>query len=102
LTPTPLFSPLSLHDALPISHAHRLVDVGLAPRRAHRIADQVEGAGVAHERFPRHPRALEVVLRLEDAFVEGHRKPQPRGERCDRDRKSTRLNSSHVSISYAV
>src|SRR5207249_5075315 len=24
------------------------------------------------------------------------------GTRCERDRKSTRLNSSHVSISYAV
>src|SRR5699024_11725462 len=30
------------------------------------------------------------------------RRPRARGRRRDGDRKSTRLNSSHVSISYAV
>src|SRR5437773_9788731 len=33
-----------------------------------------------------------------------HRLPRPQssGESCTRDRKSTRLNSSHITISYAV
>src|SRR6267378_5041708 len=39
-----------------------------------------------------------------DRHLYAPRRHQPlRGaERCDRDRKSTRLNSSHVEISYAV
>src|SRR2546426_3423525 len=33
---------------------------------------------------------------------EDHRKPWPHGQERTRDRKSTRLNSSHLVISYAV
>src|SRR3712207_8085395 len=68
---------LSLHDALPICLAGVLVgpgqlDLGAGPR------DPVRGtAGVR-------------VLRVEE--------PQE----LHRDRKSTRLNSSHANISYAV
>src|SRR3712207_8046606 len=32
----------------------------------------------------------------------GHVAPDPPGPRAGRDRKSTRLNSSHANISYAV
>src|SRR5689334_24135301 len=69
---------LSLHDALPIS----------APREARRAADDAVGrAGEVHRRGGR--RAIQAgalpVLALRR-----------------RDRKSTRLNSSHSSISYAV
>src|SRR5438876_5688890 len=69
---------LSLHDALPISHgADRLLDPG-AGRRAR-----------AHLRGHIHEQG-----RGGDA--------RPRGDTARRDRKSTRLNSSHPSISYAV
>src|SRR3712207_7485823 len=68
---------LSLHDALPICHgpAARAVAAGRA--------------GVAR-RGVRRPG--------------GRRRPRPDGGRRDRDRdrKSTRLNSSHANISYAV
>src|SRR5207245_10730609 len=67
---------LSLHDALPISEV-----VGregdLVPRDPHRLADV--------HRF--EPRQLLAVLLHHVG---------------ERDRKSTRLNSSHGSISYAV
>src|SRR5207249_12133033 len=72
---------LSLHDALPISF-----------RQEHVLDRPVEAAGAAQPGdvpAPRHD------LRL------GARKHPAPIER-DRDRKSTRLNSSHVSISYAV
>src|SRR5699024_12486352 len=73
-------SPLSLPEALPISD-------GWAARCLRR--------GSQH-RPPRIPHGREA---------DRHRPEEPRpGLRVDgdRDRKSTRLNSSHVSISYAV
>src|SRR5205807_8018296 len=71
---------LSLHDALPIS------------RRGH-----------GHEANARIPGARRVSLRLHPRHYPSA--PQldvaPLPERA-RDRKSTRLNSSHLVISYAV
>src|SRR5438128_11266185 len=73
--PTTEIYTLSLHDALPISPAdERRAAARLAPAPADDAA-----------RHPRHRR--------------GRLPGRPR--RC-RDRKSTRLNSSHGSISYAV
>src|SRR2546429_6980157 len=73
---------LSLHDALPISH-HR------HQQRARRHARLGRGA-VAAQR----PRALQRAL---------HARLLARAPvRLRRDRKSTRLNSSHGYISYAV
>src|SRR5258708_16209997 len=72
---------LSLHDALPI----------LSP-------------GVGRSGALGGGRAAAEILR----FARAARQPNPRGEtrpcpdRCLRDRKSTRLNSSHQIISYAV
>src|SRR5258705_6008983 len=76
---------LSLHDALPISRLRR-------PRRG--------------------PRALRRVPRLaRDRAPRARHRPQRGGGRDRRhapalpaagDRKSTRLNSSHLGISYAV
>src|SRR3712207_9538609 len=69
---------LSLHDALPISqHARRDV-----PRAG-------AGGAVRRRGLPLPPR------RDGRARREG-------GRRLSRDRKSTRLNSSHANISYAV
>src|SRR2546427_8009693 len=71
---------LSLHDALPISRARRR-----APRRVER----------PHPRRLRHLRHR----RGDPARLPGaHRQ----GEDGLLDRKSTRLNSSHSQISYAV
>src|SRR5438067_11881984 len=67
---------LSLHDALPIygrGHWYRVHDGALVRRRR-----------------ARHQGAAQSPARSADR------------QRRRRDRKSTRLNSSHVSISYAV
>src|SRR5207249_12272299 len=87
--PPPQTSTLSLHDALPISaRAHRARAVERHHQRpAHRSGLQLPGP-VLQVHIPAHrahvqPRRLAMALELED-------------------RKSTRLNSSHVSISYAV
>src|SRR5437868_9761890 len=57
-----------------------------------------------HARIARHPlscrglsHALHVLHRAADVGLQREGRPRFR-----RDRKSTRLNSSHVSISYAV
>src|SRR5207244_11506725 len=84
--PPPQLSTLSLHDALPIlrrpaPHGRRLERAGPAGRRV-----------AAVERRPlRRVRPLEPALR-------GVRLRPARPA----DRKSTRLNSSHQIISYAV
>src|SRR3712207_7813443 len=66
---------LSLHDALPIWHAGARPD----PDPGVGAATGDHRDGVPHRcTRERHP------------------------EGCDRDRKSTRLNSSHANISYAV
>src|SRR5688572_32502853 len=63
---------LSLHDALPIC---------LSPKRS---VHEARVRAVVHSRHPLKPRG--AVIR----------------EGLNRDRKSTRLNSSHSQISYAV
>src|SRR5687768_18486946 len=78
---TPEIYTLSLHDALPIFDA--VVQVG----RGERATEQVRQRG----------RALDDEDRV-------HRVSRPPGAARSRrrDRKSTRLNSSHGYISYAV
>src|SRR2546427_9464192 len=71
---------LSLHDALPISHSDAAVDRGTPPRDDQgRSARRRKRAGGGSQSAPR-------------------RNPPAEGK----DRKSTRLNSSHSQISYAV
>src|SRR5690606_41228638 len=76
---TPPTSTLSLHDALPI--CPRQLDQHLPPLDG-------EHPGLVHQPpalvGPPHPGLVR------------------RGRQCLRDRKSTRLNSSHVKSSYAV
>src|SRR5207253_9563365 len=86
--------PLSLHDALPISHDlldasgdgdERVeIDPGLGAHRVQGV-DEVLAADV-----PRRARREGASAQAADGGIEV------------RDRKSTRLNSSHVAISYAV
>src|SRR5207253_9244005 len=93
--PSELF-PLSLHDALPISRYFRTrhsrwVHCPPLSITKTRISYPNGGGG---KRFPRSSgrrvRPLSAIpTRLSPAV-------------CLKDRKSTRLNSSHVAISYAV
>src|SRR5690242_21286981 len=66
---------LSLHDALPISRAVS--------------TDIIEASAIAF---------LQVINRIALRKAQARLNPQTETE----DRKSTRLNSSHMSISYAV
>src|SRR5690606_41165832 len=82
--PTDIYT-LSLHDALPIYDRPR-------PRSAPRAR--------------RRPGAARGGLRDDESAAVGHT-GRPRGAAdgraaVEQDRKSTRLNSSHVKISYAV
>src|SRR5699024_12378111 len=76
---------LSLHDALPISTpAAYIADITLVPHISGRVEYRVETVGDGA-----------VTVEILD----------PAGRpvaKAEGDRKSTRLNSSHVSISYAV
>src|SRR2546430_10049465 len=74
---------LSLHDALPILAA--------LPRRLRPVAKAP---------LFRHP-IIGPLTRLSGA-IPVHRRQDERSGADDRDRKSTRLNSSHSQISYAV
>src|SRR5207249_11696944 len=83
------FYTLSLHDALPISCVCRD-----APRRLRRRRGPAQSL---RSRDCRHG-VPAVVGRL----VRGRTPDNGRNAVAAVDRKSTRLNSSHVSISYAV
>src|SRR5690606_41267138 len=84
--PTTIYT-LSLHDALPILSAVAAVGGG---------QPTVVGGGEAHL-----DRELDPPPALLDERPQGtERRDDVRGGQ--RDRKSTRLNSSHVKISYAV
>src|SRR5690606_42018616 len=95
-TPHTLICPLSLLDALPICEDLRafVAPPGGAARRP--LEEAAHLGALDRAQAARAPRAQAVPIR---AF-EGSR--GPRRSRADRDRKSTRLNSSHVKISYAV
>src|SRR5205814_8332815 len=90
-TATTEISTLSLHDALPICLAHDpSVDCG---HEAIALRSRQKGAGGLH--------TATLVAQAQQNLAPGTR----RMFRCQghgRDRKSTRLNSSHLGISYAV
>src|SRR5690606_42086568 len=85
---------LSLHDALPTS----------LRGRAYHVARSMVGS--SDDALDLSQEAFLKVFRARETFREGdpflpwfHRILR---NTCFRDRKSTRLNSSHVKISYAV
>src|SRR5690242_21924509 len=86
--PTTEIYTLSLHDALPISRRQ----VRVVPHGREHAAGDLPGDGVLVEA------AVRVRPGLDRDDLEGRRG----GEAEELDRKSTRLNSSHMSISYAV
>src|SRR5699024_12675654 len=77
---------LSLHDALPILELLRLA----------------VGADDGDERENSHTAAHEGDFLFAVLDIKPIAQRQQDGELFAQDRKSTRLNSSHVSISYAV
>src|SRR5690606_39730510 len=85
--------PLSLHDALPISDRFAVGEV-----RVHHLGKQRVG--------PEHAQqvVLEAQIELAEAGVAltARAAAQLVVDTPALDRKSTRLNSSHVKISYAV
>src|SRR5690606_41803502 len=89
--PTTTFHPLSLHDALPIFAAPPPV------RPTPPVARRRRRPEVTRRR--RHPGATRRRPPRRHTGPRPCRHPSPR---LPADRKSTRLNSSHVKISYAV
>src|SRR5207248_8371166 len=100
--PTDLRSPLSLHDALPIflepEHvlAHHRPAAALLPDLARVERRQVEFLPADRRHLLADDRGdlQQAALRQRQDAVEA------RSELPDEDRKSTRLNSSHRTISY--
>src|SRR5690606_41733867 len=91
LTPTTLTYTLSLHDALPIFLAGAREKFVTAHRRLYGHGDMDANL----EQVSLRCRAIGRVRAPEVAKMTKPAKAAP-------DRKSTRLNSSHVKISYAV
>src|SRR5207253_10791527 len=92
-------SPLSLHDALPISS---IVVVPVAAS-ASRLRPAEFYADLA--RIIRRGESIDTESLLQHLNSVGYNSTdvvEMPGEYALRDRKSTRLNSSHVAISYAV
>src|SRR5205814_9886152 len=85
------FSTLSLHDALPICPLRRRRSVGRSScsRSSGGAQANQTGASIDRNRRPAN----------EKSRSRAHRRLRRNG--CE-DRKSTRLNSSHLGISYAV
>src|SRR5207248_10893877 len=81
---TSVLYPLSLHDALPISSR---MDFGNSDER------------YQEEILPHVSRTFALTI---PQLPPGLRNRERKGARHVRDRKSTRLNSSHRTISYAV
>src|SRR5207253_6690143 len=99
---TPVTFALSLHDALPISEVGRFF-LGEDPDHPGSEATAVSEAlevvySDPESRFAMGAFANHVLLHQTVIGLEAREQL----ELVDRDRKSTRLNSSHVAISYAV
>src|SRR5207253_9725368 len=93
---------LSLHDALPILREN--LAFGLNGKGDQEVKKVAEMLGIGHllDRFPAELSGGEQQrVALGPAIV---RRPAALllAEPLSRDRKSTRLNSGHVAISYAV
>src|SRR5690606_40867559 len=100
--PPPEAYPLSLHDALPIS------TVAQHPVRS-RLLDVAEEGGVGHIELADWPELVVVAPGTADLLARAAHGLAGDLVSCvllatlaPIDRKSTRLNSSHVKISYAV
>src|SRR5207253_7280996 len=95
-TPPTLYT-LSLHDALPISLVNLRGQARIDQNRPFRLAQHVDEAGSDD-----HSVRVESALAGSGGKIPNRRNPSIANAYIARDRKSTRLNSSHVAISYAV
>src|SRR5204863_7916562 len=93
---------LSLHDALPISgrerpHLHPAQSVGdhVCCLRTQRVRTEPDAAAAVER-----PERVHPTRRLPQLASRPDRRPVRRAQPLVQDRKSTRLNSSHVEISY--
>src|SRR5690606_42164747 len=102
LTPSPEIYTLSLHDALPICHGG---PEGVSAVDYEAWRERVIGYLDRHRRETDDPALARALQRLTSIAVwvldQNRYKPHV-GAAELRDRKSTRLNSSHVKNSYAV
>src|SRR5207248_8394204 len=89
-------STLSLHDALPICALPDPVDAQLAQKPLRRVRAHVTAAA------ERLDTAVGAPVRRLARKQLGRARPVVHQLAVGRDRKSTRLNSSHRTISYAV
>src|SRR5689334_6760275 len=100
--PSTAISTLSLHDALPILGGAAEVPVRLVLEAA-----RIDGRTKIARPLPARP-SIRDQLRIVELDAGERETPGPIVTQVDRvrrhagDRKSTRLNSSHSSISYAV
>src|SRR5690606_42096500 len=85
---TPDIYTLSLHDALPILSRHSGKTVGFKVGSFKRMGLSIQADG--------------LVQPSDDAVAPNVTLTIPASQLAELDRKSTRLNSSHVKISYAV
>src|SRR5207253_4161911 len=90
--------PLSLHDALPISSRVRRRRIA-SERPSH---GPQQGLGLLRRNILDPPDELVLAWRGVDGVVRRRHEVRFSNPCEGRDRKSTRLNSSHVAISYAV
>src|SRR5437870_5694152 len=97
--PSPTFSPLSLHDALPIllfGDPARMVRLDMSEYATYEAYERLIGQGANPGLLTSTVRERPFTVLLLDEIEKAHLNV------FDLDRKSTRLNSSHVAISYAV
>src|SRR5207249_9719981 len=101
-TPTPHIYTLSLHDALPIyspqirnsTMPDKIVMQGRVLSQKHPIEYRRTNTTSDRQYYPEHCSYKQLVFSLLQVWIRIFFRLG--------DRKSTRLNSSHVSISYAV
>src|SRR5207249_11143390 len=99
-TPTD-FVPPTLHDALPISGRAATLGPRNPPWGDATRREDLRPCRCRKPRTSPDDPGCSANLSVGSAsWEEGHE--DPRARRPEQDRKSTRLNSSHVSISYAV
>src|SRR5207253_6833202 len=92
---------LSLHDALPICRQGFVRGWRRAAADENPVGAWIP-ARLVHDRDGPHDRAEPQEREVESGSGRGPAGRQAALENRRRDRKSTRLNSSHVAISYAV
>src|SRR5207244_9268276 len=99
-TPSPsCISPLSLHDALPIWFFYLLLRKTVGVSQSPKLENAIRPGSPDWDKYQKlialdDPEADEAKRALGDIVMTLHT--------TARDRKSTRLNSSHQIISYAV